>query len=217
MNWLSLLATISIWIILLPLVVGLAGFRKLNYESRIIFFVVLAGLIPQLLRPFINHTPTLMVLYNLYTPVDFTLYFLLFLHKMRSGMNRKFLFASLVLFMAIFIAFVLKKGVQREFLNVVVIINHLIQISWVCLCLMEYYRSDESFIETGQPFFWFLSGITAYASCTIIFYSLWNVVKSNEKGPMQLLTIIHHIFNIILYIFFSIGLVKNYRHKNVPG
>ena len=213
MNWLALLANISIWIILLPFIIGLAGFKRLNYESRIVFFVVLAGLIPQVLRPFLNNSSTLTVLYNLYTPVDFTLYFLLFLSKMRSVFNRKFLYLSLFLFIAVSLILIFKKGLQQNFLNELVIFNHVMQICWVCLCLMEYYKTDEAFIETRQPFFWFLSGITAYASCTIIFYSLWNIVKSDEKGPMQLLKLIHHFFNIMLYIFFSIGLMKNYRPK----
>ncbi len=213
MQWVSILGNISIWIILLPLFLGLGGYGKLNRESRIIFFVVLIGTI-QVMKPFIDNSCTYNVLSNLYTPAEFILYFFMFLSKTSSSFNRKFLYGSLLFFSVISIVFVYKQGLCKEFLNVWVIINNTIQICWVCLCLMEYFNNDESVIEIYHPFFWFLSGITAYATCTIAVYSLWYFIKSDSKGPAEFINVIHHIFNILLYVFFSIGILMNYRHKN---
>ncbi len=213
MQWVSILGNISIWIILLPLFLGLVGYGKLNRESRIIFFVVFIGTI-QVMKPFINNSYTLTVLYNLYTPAEFILYFFMFLGKTSSAFNRKFLYASLIFFSIISIVFVYKQGLSKEFLKDWVIINNTIQICWVCLCLMEYFKNDDAVIEIYHPFFWFLSAITAYATCTIAVYGLWHFIKSDSKGPAELIKVIHHIFNILLYIFFSIGILMNYRHKN---
>ncbi len=210
----SLLGSISIWVILLPFAIGLARYPKLNNDSKIIFFVVVAGTIPQIMRLFLEGYPILNVFYNLYTPVEFLLYFILFKTKIKLTANKNILSLSLFLFCIISVILYYKYGVQKRFLNEWVIANNSIQISWVCLYLMEYYKSDDSVIEVYQPFFYFLCGITIYATGTTIFYSLWYFVKSDTESPTQIIKIIHHIFNILLYFSFSKGLLSsNYNHK----
>jgi len=211
MQVVSILHTISIWSILLPLLIGIPSYRKLNVESRIIFFVVVIGAIPQLLRPFINDTALLWILYNWYTPIEFALYCSMFIIKTTSRFNRIFFYFSAFVFAFVSGWFIYSHNLSRGLLHNWVVVNNTIQICWVCVFLMEYYRHDEAEIETWHPFFWFLSGIAVYATCTIVVYGLWDNIRASSSGPTQLLNGIHHFFNIMLYIFFSIGLLKNRR------
>jgi len=215
MNWVSILGSISIWIILVPLLIGVASYSKLNYDSKLILSIVLIGTLPQVLRPFINNSSSLTLLYNLYTPSEFIVYYFLFIKKVSLPYFKNIFVTTAVFFLLASLFFIFKQGLLNRFINEWVIINNIFQIIWICLCLMEYYKTEDSVIETNQPFFWFLIGITAYSTCTVVFYSLWYFIKSDSGSQTQILKIIHHIFNIALYVFFSIGLFKNYTLKHL--
>ena len=209
MDWISILGTISIWIILLPFIIGIILFKSLNKDSKLILLVVVCGAIPQVLRPFINNTSFLNIVYNLYTPLEFLIYWILFREKILHSKRRNLLNSIVVLFLIVSLYLVIYYGIQARFLNEWVIISNIFQIIFICICLLEFYYSEETTIELSQPFFWFLAGITFYASCTSVFFSLWFFIKNNDNQEFLILNLIHHVFNIFLYIFFSIGLLKN--------
>jgi hypothetical protein len=211
MNWVSILGTVSIWIILLPLFIGLLLLKKLDADSRGILLIVLIGTIPQVLRTPLKDSTLLTVLYNVYTPLEFAIYWRIFNRKIVLPRSRSIVRITIWLFLAFSVFFIARFGLHQRFINEWVVINHLVQITWVCLCLLEYYRIDDTVIEKEQPFFWFLSGITCYAACTVVFYGLWYFIKSEENGQRDVLKIGHSIFNILLYCLFSIGLWQNTR------
>ena len=210
MNWVSILGDISIWIILTPLLIGVAGFKRLNTDSKLVLAIVVIGSIPQVLRSFYTSSALLTLLYNLYTPCEFIIYYLLFRSKITTRGFRIFFIGTGVAFFLFSSLFIARFGLEKRIINEWVMVNNILQISWICLCLMEYYKNEEITIESYQPFFWFLVGITAYSTCTVVFYCLWYFIKSQSSGQVQLLKVIHHIFNITLYICFCIGLLKNY-------
>ena len=209
MDWVSILGAVSIWIILLPFVIGVVLFKKLDSDSKLILLVVISGTIPQVLRPYIDNTSSLNVLYNLYTPLEFAVYWILFRRKIVNASRRKLLYIIAGLFFSLSLFLVSEIGIRARFLNEWVIVSNIFQIVFICLCLLEFYYSEESRIELAQPFFWFLTGITFYASCTSVFFCLWYFIKNNPDEHYQILNLIHHVFNIFLYIFFSVGLVRN--------
>jgi len=210
-NWVSVLGSISIWIILLPAVVGTMFIHKLDKDSRLILIVVIAGCIPQVLRPFIIDSSLLTTLYNIYTPIEFTTYWFLFISKTASALRQRILYVMAAAFILISIYLVYHHGVSIRFLNEWVIWNNIFQLIWIGLCLLEFYYSEQTVIDLSQPFFWYLIGITCYASCTAIFYSLWYFIKENPDEQFIVLNSIHHIFNILLYLFFTMGLLRNVK------
>lgn len=211
MTWVSILGNISIWIILVPLFIGMIRYRKLNDDSKIILMVVFVGTIPQVLKPFINGSSTLNVLYNLYTPVEFVCYYLLFKRRAISVLNKKVIASSFYLFLIISFLFIYKYGLKDRFINELVVVNNAIQLVWICFCLLEFYKNESSSFEISHPFFWFLFGITLYSSCTVVVYSIWLFVESNRSIHRDLIKLIHPFFNTLVYIFFSIGLWKSHN------
>jgi hypothetical protein len=210
MTWISALGGVSIWIILLPLLLGILLYKQLNKESKFILWVVFLGSIPQVLRSFVNNTPLLDTAYNLYTPAEFVLYFLMFNYKSKWALNQKMLKITFVLYIGFSIIFLQKIGISERFISEWAVTNNAFQILWVCLCLLEYYKYEDSIIGTNQPFFWFISGITLYATCTIVFFCLWHFIKKEDEYK-ELYELIHHVFNILLYVCFTIGIIKNKR------
>jgi hypothetical protein len=211
----ALLGTISIWIILLPALLGLLIFNRLDRDSRLIFFATLAGCAPQVLRPFIHGTDLLNVLYNVYTPIELLLYWMLFSRKIVSPQRRSVLHVLALGFAVFSLYLILTIGLSTRFLNEWVMISNIIQVMALCLCLLDYYFNDESVINMRQPFFWFLAGITCYAPCTAIFFSLWFYIQNSAPENQIILKNIHHVFNILLYISFTIGILKNLSPFNV--
>lgn len=209
MNWISILGRISIWIVISPLIIGVIKYKRLNFESKLIFYIVIIGAIPQVLRFFFETSSFLPIAYNLYTPSEFFVYYLVFIKKIRSPKVIKVYKVSVIVFIVTSLVLIFNFGIVNRFLNEWVILNNTIQIVWICFCLLEYYNLDEVNITISEPFFWFMSGITIYATSTIVFYSLWYFIKMNSGAQTELLKVIHHIFNILLYILFSIGLYKN--------
>jgi hypothetical protein len=209
MDWVSILGIVSIWIILVPLLIGVILFKRLDADSKLILVVVFLGTVPQVLRPCINSTLTLNVLYNLYTPFEFLIYCMIFKRKLLSPKRQKTLNAIIVLYFIISFLLIFNFGIKQRFLNEWAIANNLLLLIITSLCLLEYYHSDETDINIAQPFFWFIAGMICYASCTSVFFSLWYFIKENPNHQFIILNLIHHIFNILLYIFFSIGFLKN--------
>ena len=213
MNGITILAGISIWIIVLPMVIGISIFKKLDYDSRLVLLIVLVGSIPQIYKVFTSEKLILRVLYNAYTPLEFCIYAFLFNRKIVLFNTRFFFSITIVLFILTSIFLLASFGVKERFLNEWVVVNNILQIFWVYIFLLDYYKFESSFVDTNEPFFWYLCGILAYASCTSVFYSLWHSITENES--FRMLKLIHHMFNISLYLFFSVGLLKN--QKSLTG
>lgn len=209
MDWVSILGKISIWIILVPLLIGLSVLYKLDRDSRLVLLIIFIGTIPQVLNPFLKGTPALIFLYNLYTPFEFFIYWFLFNANIKGKTLRSTTLVIFYLFIVISIFLVVRNNLFASFTTVWVVVNNCFQLILAGLCLLTFFYSDENDLSRERPLFWYLIGIILYASCTVIFYSLWNYLKRNSDSSVSSLNIIHHVFNITLYVFFSIGLLKN--------
>lgn len=213
MTWILILEDFSIWIILMPAITGAILFQRLDKDSKIIFVVVLLACIPQVLKPFMDGTELLTIVYNVYTPLEFIVYWVLFRQKIISPSRKTILDGMAAIFAVVSAYLIYRYNIRTRFINEWVVWNNIFQVSWVGLCLLEYYYSEESIINSSQPFFWFLIAITGYASCTAVFFMLWHFLKNNPEEQFHIVNAIHHIFNILLYVFFTIGFLKNYKLK----
>ena len=198
MYWVSILRNISVWIILLPLFTGLYMYKILDRDSKLILLVVIGGTLPQILRPFFYDTTILNILYNIYTPFEFIVYWLLFKDKIFRLVLKRIIKLTIIVFFILSFFLISRFGITHRFLSEWVVFNNIIQITWIYLCLMEYYYSDEEFIEKSKPFYWFIIGITVYASCTVVYYSLLSFIKNNPNNQYQIIVIIQNLFNIFL-------------------
>ena len=215
MPWISILGKISIWIILLPLLIGILGLSKLNKDSVLILLIVFIGTIPQVLNPFIKDSGILKFLYNLYTPLEFLTYWTLFYRNIRPGKLRLIAVLILGLFCFISVSLMLKNNLFSSFVTVWVLVNNSFQLVLAGMCLLTFIYSDDLNFSKEMPLFWFMIGIVLYASCTILFYSLWDYLKRSNDPSITFLNVIHHIFNISLYLFFGWGLYLNIRRSQL--
>jgi len=222
MNIEKIFAAISAWIILLPLVTGLKIFNRFSKDSYCILFVVFLGTIPSMLKALTTEEHHLNVSYNLYTLAEFFLYYKLFENKVTRF--RKGFSALLVLYCIIASLFIFQLGIVNHFLSELVCINSFIYLGWMLLIILEQYRSEkvDLIFEYENPFVWYFSAILIYSSCTLLYFFLEEYIKSRPEPNMHNLKIIHHVFNILLNLFFTAGLLKDgrtipFRSKNRIG
>ncbi len=208
----NVLQLISEWIIVAPFICGLLLFPRLDNESKIIFYVVCIALIPQLATTFLKKLDkqTLNVLYNLYTPLEFCLLLLLFYKRIRG--NVLFLFIG-VLNLAISIYFFSIKGLSSDVVFQLICINNLIYTFLIFVYLFKQFRRENYLISMSDPYCWYMVGILLYAPCTFFVFANYLKASSNLNSGKSVLWIIHNIFNILMYVFFTIGFLKNKKYR----
>jgi hypothetical protein len=197
----------SIWIVLLPLVVGILLFKRLEKESKIIWGTVALATAPQILTAFIMNTTALTIMYNLYSIVEFTLFFLFFRIRLKGSFElNQILNYSAVLYSIMAVVDVICFGVSNRFLNELVCFNNLMYILWVLLFFRHQYSSDTIEISSKNPGTWYLLGLAFYAPCTLLIFSFYHYIRDHPLSFLKNLWVIHNCFNIIMYVFFAIGL-----------
>ena len=208
MTFKSISHAISIWIIIIPLVAGFINYKGLNKDSRLIFFLVLIGVIPQMLTFIINEeSPVLNYSYNIYTPVEFFIIRKLFSAKYQNKVNDHILYYSAFAYAAISVIFLFTHDLKNEFINVWACTNNLFYILWILLYLQEQYNSENITISKKNPFSWYLMAFIIYAPCSLLVVSLYHYIRSADNAFVNNLWIIQNLCNILLYVFFTIGLL----------
>ncbi|WP_143307210.1 hypothetical protein [Chitinophaga vietnamensis] len=210
----TILHSLSIWIVVLPAITGAINYKRLNNDSRWIFILTLAAFPPQFLTPIINkETFWLSISYNLYTPIEFSILYLLFRKKMVSSFHRRWLFISLMLYVIITLGIVLQQGIGDGFLNILACVNNIIYMTWILLFLKEQYDADNDLIHSSTPFTWYLLAFLIYAPCTLLSTALYHYVRDPVNRDLFGITLINDICNIWMYICFTAGLSIRQQHQ----
>ncbi|RAI97715.1 hypothetical protein LX64_05019 [Chitinophaga skermanii] len=213
--FLKILHIISIWIVVLPAVAGFINYKGLNNDSKWIFYLVLAALVPQLLTfMFYQENALLNISYNLYTPVEFGMLFMLFRSKMRFPFHRKFMVGTLILYAGITTYLFIVKGLHGQFLNELVCVNNTIYLVWMLYLLKEQYFTDQNLIRADNPFAWYLGALIFYAPCTLLTFALYYYIRQPSNELLFGISMIHNICNIIMYLCFTVGLFLNKQNAH---
>lgn len=202
------LQLISEWIVVVPFVWGLLLFSKLDTASKIIFCVVCIALIPQLATTFLKNVDKefLNILYNLYTPLEFC--FLLFFFYQRN--KNRFLILSILLLNIIISIFLFSiKDISNGVVFQMISINNLLYTFLIFLYLIKQFNNDNYLLSISDPYNWYIIGLLLYAPCTFFVFANYLKTSSNLNSGKSVLWVIHNIFNILMYIFFAIGFLKN--------
>jgi hypothetical protein len=206
---------ISIWIVVLPLVAGLINYKGLNRDSKWIFFMTVAAVPPQILTYFVvfNETKWLNICYNLYTPIEFLLLYGLFYKKYYVRLNRVLLRLSVFVYAGVSLYFVMRYGIKEHFLSRWVCLNNLIYIFWIMTFLKEQYSSESFVIQKRNPFAWYILAFIIYAPCTVLIFCLYYYIRDPQRAELWNLWVIQIICNILLYIFFAVGLFISRKNE----
>ena len=201
---------ISIWIILLPLLIGSWFTKKLGRDSIIIFVLVIIATPPQILTAFLPlHSKTLNVFYNVYTPFEFFLVFILFKKKFEGRTNNIIFRASGILYLLISVLFITLFNFKKKFISEWACVNNIIYIVWGLLFISEILILDTDGVNKKNAFTYFLLGIFFYSQCTVLIFCLYYFISQTQI--LSNTWIIQSLSNIIMYCLFSIGFVVDIK------
>jgi hypothetical protein len=203
----------SIWSILLPFITGLILIRSLNKDSVIVWSIVTLATIPQILTAFIMNTTTQVVLYNIYTPLEFYLTYLLFRNKFLNFGRKVFIYSTIAYLLAS-LYFLFISGISKRFLNEWVCLSSLIYMLWVLLFLKKQYSLKKIEIDKRDPFTWFVLGIALYSPCTLLVFAFYHYLRAHPLSILKNLWLIHNFFNVVMYTLFTIGFIFSFYYKN---
>jgi len=209
-----LLHTLSIWIVVIPFLIGIMNLRGLNRDSRWIFLLVIIALVPQLMTALVeNDGPLFDITYNLYTPIEFILLYMVFGTKYNSSASKTLFRLTAIVYFFICAYFFLHYGIRQKFLSGLVCANNVIYMIWILMFLKQEYATDSFLIKKENPFTWFLIAFIFYAPCTVATFALYHYIREPSNIMLRNLSIIQDIFNIFLYLLFSAGLLIRTHDK----
>ncbi len=208
----KILQLLSEWIILLPFLTGVILFSRLKPTSRIIFIIVCAALLPQLATTFLKDIDKqgLNIFYNLYTPIEFVLFLYLFSVQRKWS---KFFYVISAIVVAAMIYFFYVFGIQEKVLFELICLVNLMYVIFIFHYFLYMFRDDEYLFTLRESFNWYILGLLLYAPCTFFLFADYLNTSANLHSGKSGLWIIHNVFNITLYIAFSIGFIKD-RKQN---
>jgi hypothetical protein len=214
----GIINNISIYSIIVPLIVGCLFLKRLSRDSLIVLGIVALGTIPELLQKFTTSALIKNIAYNLYTPFEFTMLFLLYNGRFYRRVNQKIFMASVKTYPAISLAIVGYFGMRERFLNEWVCVNNICFTAWTLMFFTEEFKSEEgSRLSSKVPFFWYMTAYFFYAPCTLLLYSLWQFIKRNPDSVLINIWIIHNIFNTFMYVFFTVGFIIDVQGLRLGG
>lgn len=204
---------LSIYFIIVPFITGLFLFPQLNFYSRIVFFNISLSCIPQLWTGLMKDQALPVLSYNLYIIADCLLWFYYFYTLEKYKLKRKLIFALFIINSLLITYFFLNENIDQKFIYQLVCINSFLHLLNITNYFYSLSLAKEPVFLARVPSFWFSTGLFFYAACTFLIFFFYAKINSHfSKGELNQLWQIHGFFNFLMYLLFTIGLLKNKSH-----
>jgi hypothetical protein len=200
----NILYYISGFSVLVPLGIGIAGFKRLDPNSRIVMIVLTFSTIAQLLSLYPNLS-FVDALFNSYCVSDALVWGYLFYRNSRNKWIRNSIIVLISLQVLATLYMFVKYGINARFYSEFVCLSSLLQVLWVLAYFYERYKREEIQALEREPMFWFCLGILIYAPATYFRFAFFDSIGKTDYA----VKIIHHILNTCMYLIFSIGILLN--------
>lgn len=191
-------------VVIVPFLVAVIRFKKMDQAWRslalLIFFDFLVEAIGHILYflKISNH-----FLWPIFILIEFTLLARIYKSEFKKMAVSRFIPIVTLLFIAYVIADWLMA--PNDDLSALPHFTEGVLILLLVLCY--YYKNLSSFIETPlerQPMFWLSTGLFIYFSANSVIFIFSNYIQMLSLNFFNLIWFTHSIFNILLYIFYTL-------------
>lgn len=86
---------------------------------------------------------------------------------------------------------------------------NLCYVAWISIYILQHLLDNDEIPDYRLPMFWYISGLILYAPATALVFSFYYFIGKNDL--VKSLWVIHDIFNTAMYLFFAMGMYKNFR------
>lgn len=205
---------ISIFSVLVPLLLGIILYNKLEMNSRWLMVLLTVTTIPHMAALIIPGSGRF-IYYNLFSIFDALFWAFLFYINSRSKKIRFSIILLASVQAAIFFILINSIGITTRFLSEFVCLNSLVQLLLVLSFFYERYTREEILALEKEPMFWFCVGILLYAPTTYFHFAFYDLITSRPDLNYDHLSTIHHYLNTSMYLIFSIGIFSNLKRRPI--
>jgi len=197
----KILEYVSIFSVLIPLILGMIYYKRLDRNSRIVVILLAFATIPQL-GVFL---PSMLVFYNIYTILESAIWGYLFYKNSRNKTIRRVIVIIIISLVILSVYIFSISGIATRFFTEFVCLNSLLQVFWVLSFVYERYKREEIKAVEKEPIFWFCLGLLVYAPATYFRFAFYDLIGDKDYA----VNIIHHLLNTAMYLIFSLGIIAN--------
>jgi hypothetical protein len=208
-NYILFLSTFSTFSVLAPVLSGaIAKIHRQRMLSTIFYLQCLTLIIEIFSWLLAQHNYNNMIIFNLFTLVEFffiMLFFKIFFDQF-SRTKLHFIIMILFFFLVLYTGFI--SEAFRLFDNLSVSIESII---FIIYSLISFFFIMKNLIYDNllvAPFFWVNCGILIYFSGNLFYFAFSNYLQKNTEQSLLQLSVIHSIFNILYYVTLTIGFWK---------
>lgn len=210
---LDLLNFASVWIVFLPMLVGLILVRYLRLDSKYVLLISIFACVPQFLHAIGASSNIKAITYNSYTILEFLMWWSFFRSKFEGGNKIAFQLSAALYLVGVVILFWL---FNSRFINEAVCLNNLLFTMWTLLLIQNILVEESLEIGFHNSQLWYLTVLLLYSVCSFLVFSFWNY-RHNGYPIINYLRTIHSIFNVMLYLGFSGGFIADFYKNRVSA
>lgn len=210
-NWINLAGTVGAFSSLIPLIIGLRKFARLDPGLRLLtinlLIAVLVEIIGYTLMATIKHNQ---VVYSLYTPVEFIIFVLMFRHWLKQEKLKKVLTLSIPISIVLWAGGNLWFLIQGDWMNSQLVVNDLFlsiqSVFFIIISIMTLLNiiNDVSTPAVRNPVFWVTTAILFYFTGNLFIFTFLSIILGDSD--LLLVWYLHSALNFLKSILFAIGL-----------
>ena len=156
-------------------------------------------------------------LYNFFTVFEFVFYLVFFYFIFpASGTKRATLVVAVLYFVIAALNIFLYQGID-SFHTYTYMLGSLIIVTFSILYFNLLFRRPDSGRLTVNPYFWIVTGLMFFETCTFTFYGLNNFIASTMRQYNWVLRFVSDFLNVSLYTLFTIGFLCKINIRKFLG
>lgn len=203
----------SIYSVFIPIIIGVKNYSRLDTNAKVLLLLLAFASIPHVATSIYGSKSLPYVYYNGYILIEALLWPLIFILSIKSPFMIKLYFILWVANLSTPIIYLSFNDFFNKFYSQLVCFNSFFQIIFIILFFYEINRRNVFITLKREPMLWFCTGLLFYSTCTFFLFLFYKKINSYmTKSELNILWQIHNIFNILMYLLFSLGLsIKKFR------
>ncbi|MFA6235239.1 MAG: hypothetical protein WC824_13775 [Bacteroidota bacterium] len=199
---------VSMYTVILPLIFGLLGYRKLDKGLRYFFFMLVLVLVTET-SAFARGSEgnDNLDIYNAFTALEYFFLMLMFSTWYEKGKLQSFMLYSIPVFLVVWITakYILK--VSDQFDSILLSIESVVFVILSVLTLMKEMR-DSRVLLVDNPVFWISSGVLVYFAGNLFVFALIDQLLKDTVSRLHSAWLIHATLNVSKNILYSLGFIS---------
>ena len=156
-------------------------------------------------------------LYNIFTFCEFLFYMVFFRYLFQSATVKRNILLVMLVYFVITITNILFFQGKTQFHSYTYMLGCLLIVGLSIFYFYFLFRFPETGTLTQNPYFWIVTGLMFFDTCTFTFYGLNNFIADTMQHYDWVMFFVSDFLNILLYTSFTIGFLCKINIRKLLG